>query len=232
MIEKPSLAAFLTANSNHNSLEVAESWVLLAACVSLDPARHAAEIKRCAMASDLYDPKKKDRSVRLRLLARRRLVLGVGLLVLVGLIVLAGRSAQSGKAPKPPAAARRQPDASVGRAPARHPQTPAGSRMADLRSANLMLYRGVGKIETLPGFANANRLLLSTHNRLLWYRYDTDELRVLHEGQVGATKAVVCKCQGRTAESNLAALGITTGPGPVDMLHRQELPMLWLARAP
>ena len=46
-------------------------------------------------------------------------------------------------------------------------------------------YRGPGKIETFPQFGNANRVLLATHNRLMWYRYDTDELRVIHEGQVG-----------------------------------------------
>ena len=38
--------------------------------------------------------------------------------------------------------------------------------------------------ETFPFFGNANRLLLASHGRLMYYRYDTDELRVLHEGQV------------------------------------------------
>jgi hypothetical protein len=48
------------------------------------------------------------------------------------------------------------------------------------------VYRGPGKIETFPQFGNANRLLLATHGRLMWYRYDTDTVQVLHEGEVGA----------------------------------------------
>ncbi|PSC71222.1 green algal specific Aspartyl Asparaginyl beta-hydroxylase [Micractinium conductrix] len=44
-------------------------------------------------------------------------------------------------------------------------------------------YRGLGRAETFPFFGNANRLLLASHGRLMYYRYDTDELRVLHEGQ-------------------------------------------------
>ncbi|KAL4859265.1 hypothetical protein ACK3TF_001013 [Chlorella vulgaris] len=44
-------------------------------------------------------------------------------------------------------------------------------------------YRGAGKVETYPQFSNANRLLLASHGRLMWYRYDTDELAVLHEGE-------------------------------------------------
>lgn len=46
-------------------------------------------------------------------------------------------------------------------------------------------YRGPGKVETFPHFSNANRLLLATHGRLMWYRYDTDQVTLLHEGQVG-----------------------------------------------
>jgi hypothetical protein len=51
-------------------------------------------------------------------------------------------------------------------------------------------YRGPGKQQVHPQFANANRVLLSTHNRLMWYRYDTDELHVIHEGEVSCTGAV------------------------------------------
>lgn len=47
-------------------------------------------------------------------------------------------------------------------------------------------YRGPGKVETFPQFSNANRLLLASHGRLLWYAYDTDQVTLLHEGEVGA----------------------------------------------
>ena len=35
-----------------------------------------------------------------------------------------------------------------------------------------------------PQFGNARRLLLASHGRLIWYRYDRDEAEVLHEGEV------------------------------------------------
>jgi hypothetical protein len=53
-------------------------------------------------------------------------------------------------------------------------------------------YRGAGKVETYPQFSNANRLLLASHGRLMWYRYDTDELAVLHEGEVSRHACASC----------------------------------------
>lgn len=43
-------------------------------------------------------------------------------------------------------------------------------------------YRGPGKVDAFPHMADASRVLLASAGRLAWYRYDTDELRVLHEG--------------------------------------------------
>jgi hypothetical protein len=44
-------------------------------------------------------------------------------------------------------------------------------------------YRGPGQVETFPAPPGAPRLLLATHGRLMWYRCDTEELTILHEGQ-------------------------------------------------
>ncbi|PRW60120.1 serine threonine- phosphatase 6 regulatory ankyrin repeat subunit B-like [Chlorella sorokiniana] len=43
-------------------------------------------------------------------------------------------------------------------------------------------YRGPGKVDAFPQMADASRVLLASAGRLAWYRYDTDELRVIHEG--------------------------------------------------
>jgi hypothetical protein len=37
--------------------------------------------------------------------------------------------------------------------------------------------------ETFPANINSRRLLLATHSRVMWYYYDTEELKILHEGQ-------------------------------------------------
>lgn len=44
--------------------------------------------------------------------------------------------------------------------------------------------RTVPQVDTFPHLADASRVLLASAGRLAWYRYDTDELRVLHEGTV------------------------------------------------
>ena len=79
------------------------------------------------------------------------------------------------------------------------PPTQAANAAADARREALMtsriqramrivpVYRGAGKLETFPHFSNANRLLLASHGRLLWYRYDADEVQVLHEGEVSVS---------------------------------------------
>ena len=40
------------------------------------------------------------------------------------------------------------------------------------------------QVDTFPHMGDASRVLLASAGRLAWYRYDTDELRVLHEGAV------------------------------------------------
>lgn len=48
------------------------------------------------------------------------------------------------------------------------------------------------QVDTFPHLGDASRVLLASSGRLAWYRYDTDELRVLHEGAVsGGAGAVV-----------------------------------------
>lgn len=86
------------------------------------------------------------------------------------------------------------------------PPSPLPSPNAQMRITPT--YRGPGKADTFPHYANAPRLLLATHSRLMWYRYDTDELRVLHEGQVRA----------REREGELRALRVL-GPQPTPALR-------------
>ncbi|KAL4458606.1 hypothetical protein ABPG75_013471 [Micractinium tetrahymenae] len=97
-----------------------------------------------------------------------------------------GATAGGGQA----AAASGQQAAATGGSGASAQGTKAAGRMEQAllarieRSMRLVpAYRGPGKAETWPFFGNANRLLLASHGRLLWYRYDTDELKVLQEGE-------------------------------------------------
>lgn len=135
---------------------------------------------------DNYDPKKKS-PARTRA-ARTRLAAALGVLVVVGVLVLMwGRGAREA-APAAPSAAgtsgRQVQGAAASPSPPAAATPAARLTLSDRMVSVAPMYRGPGKIETFPGFANANRVLLATHNRLMWYRYDTDELRVIHEGQV------------------------------------------------
>ena len=159
-----------------------------------------------------YDPKAKARRPRSlwRAITAERLALGVvGTLFTV---VVIGRAVVT-PVPGAPAVAAAAAETSAGAALASTPpSTPGGaagtatqaqavgavptavqerlSRAMAARAERAMrivpIYRGVGRVETFPHFGNANRLLLATHGRLMWYRLDTGEVQVLHEGEVGA----------------------------------------------
>jgi hypothetical protein len=119
---------------------------------------------------DIYDPKwKADRP-------KRRLTdpttWAVSICAALLLVILIFRRPQETEP--------RRPRALVPAAPART----LTERLQERAMRVVPTYRGPGRIEVFPPFANANRVLLATHNRLLWYRFDTGETQVVHEGQV------------------------------------------------
>lgn len=134
-----------------------------------------------------YDPKKKT-PARTRQ-ARKRLIFVLGAALALGSLAYTLWPAAVGAQGSGQGAETSGGDLSdrTGAAFIREQRAGAVARRAGMSERVAKLapqYRGPGKIEMFPGFSNANRVLLATHNRLLWYRYDTDELKVLHEGQV------------------------------------------------
>ncbi|GAB4822037.1 hypothetical protein N2152v2_009083 [Parachlorella kessleri] len=139
-----------------------------------------------------YDPKHKAKDPRRTKKARRQLAMVVGALAVLGVVLYTSLHVkQAGPGPPSDSTKAGKQQLEQQQQEALHRPLVPSSRLGGARlhaisermAALSPQYRGVGKVETLPAFANANRLLLATNGRLLWYRYDTDELRVIQEGQ-------------------------------------------------
>lgn len=136
---------------------------------------------RCSDLPKLYDTKRRVQY------PKKSHHIGVAWRLLIGLflVVLAGLSF-SRRTPSPTGIS--TVDTELTEAQTNHGTSALEKREAiQIRAAERLShfypqYKGPGKQEVFPAFADALRLMLATHSRLLWYRYDRDESSILHEG--------------------------------------------------